>query len=301
MPDSKQLESLCSQAEIAFLRDEPLAGHCTFRIGGPADYFLLPKNTAQLRQAAQFCRESGMRSYFLGNGSNVLFRDEGFRGAVIDLSSMEEALRTDGCILTASAGCSLMRLCRFAQKNSLTGLEFAYGIPGTLGGAIYMNAGAYGGEIADVLLDAEVLLPDGTLHTAGAGNLQLSYRHSAIQEKGICVVSARLRLETGDAAHIAGVMEDFMSRRREKQPLDKPSAGSTFKRPEGAYAAALIEQCGLKGYRVGGAAISEKHSGFVVNLGGARCADVLQLCADVAAIVKEKTGYTLEKEIRVVE
>jgi UDP-N-acetylmuramate dehydrogenase len=300
MSDSKHLTALFEQAGITLLQEEPLARHCTFRIGGSADLFVRPADAAQLAAAVAACRENGVPYYLLGNGSNILFSDEGFRGAVIDLTGMDAPLRIDGCTITAPAGCSLINLCRFAQKNSLAGLEFAYGIPGTLGGAVFMNAGAYGGEISNVLLDAQVLRPDGSIVTAGAGELQLSYRHSAVEEKGLCVLSARLRLETGNSAHIAQNMEELMGRRRDKQPLDKPSAGSTFKRPEGAYAAALIDQCGLRGYRVGDAAVSEKHCGFVVNLGQATCADVLRLCDEVAGIVKEKTGYTLEKEIRVV-
>ena len=209
-------------------------------------------------------------------------------------------LLLDGNVITASAGCTLMQLCRFAQKNQLAGLEFAYGIPGTVGGAVYMNAGAYGGEMKDVVRDVTLLQKDGHIAKLSGSEMQFRYRHSILEDSGACVLHVCFALAPGDEKMISARMEELMARRREKQPLDKPSAGSTFKRPEGAFAAALIEQCGLRGYRVGGAAISEKHCGFVVNLGGASCADVLCLCRDVTEAVKGKTGYALEKEVRVV-
>ena len=194
----------------------------------------------------------------------------------------------------------LSSLCMAALENSLTGLEFAYGIPGTVGGAVYMNAGAYGGEMKDVLASVRYLTGEGEIVEVPAEQLDLRYRHSIFEENGGCILSAKFYLARGSASDIRAKMDDLMARRRDKQPLDKPSAGSTFKRPVGAFAAALIDQCGLRGYRHGGAAVSEKHCGFVVNLGGATCADVLALCDEVRAIVKEKTGYDLEKEIRVV-
>ncbi len=204
------------------------------------------------------------------------------------------------CNVTVGAGMKLSTLCNFALNHSCTGLEFAYGIPGTVGGAIYMNAGAYGGEMKDVLTSVEYLAADGNIVEVPAAELDLSYRHSIFEENGGCILSATFRLKKGDAASIKARMDELMQKRIDKQPLDKPSAGSTFKRPAGAFAAALIDQCGLRGYRHGGAAVSEKHCGFVVNLGGATCADVLALCDEVRSIVKEKTGYDLEKEIRVV-
>ena len=214
---------------------------------------------------------------------------------------MKTELTIDGTQVTAGAGLRLSALCTAALENSLAGLEFAYGIPGTVGGAVYMNAGAYGGEIKDVLTAVRYLTAEGEAVEAPAAELDLSYRHSVFEENGGCILSASFRLEQGDPAAIKARMNELMAKRVEKQPLDKPSAGSTFKRPAGAFAAALIDQCGLRGYRHGGAAVSDKHCGFVVNLGGATCADVLALCDEVRAIVKEKTGYDLEKEIRVVE
>lgn len=289
------------QASIPFKENEPLAAHCTFKIGGPAEVFVLPETEQQLCAAVALCKEQAVRYYLLGNGSNILFADAGYRGAVIDTTAMKTELTIDGTQVTAGAGLRLSALCTAALENSLAGLEFAYGIPGTVGGAVYMNAGAYGGEVKDVLTAVRYLTAEGETVEAPAAELDLSYRHSVFEENGGCILSASFRLEQGDPAAIKARMNELMAKRVEKQPLDKPSAGSTFKRPAGAFAAALIDQCGLRGYRHGGAAVSDKHCGFVVNLGGATCADVLALCDEVRAIVKEKTGYDLEKEIRVVE
>lgn len=291
--------------QLPFAQGEPLAPHTTFKIGGPAAFWCTPRDAKQLRRTLQLCRENGVRVYLLGNGSNTLFDDTGFDGAVIDmrgLSGMENSgLDTDVVRITAGAGQTLGRLCSKAQTLGLTGLEFACGIPGTVGGAVYMNAGAYGGEMKDVLQSVRYLTQDGDIVEAETAALDLSYRHSIFEENGGCILSAKFHLKRGDPDAIKARMNELMAKRVEKQPLDKPSAGSTFKRPAGAFAAALIDQCGLRGFRHGGAAVSEKHCGFVVNLGGATCADVLALCDEVRAIVKEKTGFDLEKEIRVVK
>lgn len=302
MPNYTALTAQLDALQIAWKANEPLAGHCTFKIGGPAAVYVQPVTDEQIRQTVDLCKKLSQRYYLLGNGSNVLFSDNGYDGVVIDLSCGEKAVEVteDGRVI-AAAGAQLSRVCLAALDASLTGLEFAYGIPGTVGGAVYMNAGAYGGEIVEVLKSVRVLTHDGLIETRNASQLDLSYRHSIFEQTGECVLSAEFQLMSGDAAEIRSKMDDLMGRRRDKQPLDKPNAGSTFKRPVGAFAGALIDQCGLRGYQVGGAAISEKHCGFVVNLGGATCADVLELCAQVADIVKEKTGYTLEKEIRVIE
>ena len=308
-------EPLCAAldaAGIAYTKNEILADHCTFRIGGPADLFLQPETDEQLCTSVSLCKEHGVKYYLLGNGSNILFEDAGYRGAVIDLMALKTGIGmkenipgeepdADYCSVTIGAGTKLSTLCNFALNHSCTGLEFAYGIPGTVGGAVYMNAGAYGGEMKDVLESVFYLNAAGDIVEADAAELDLSYRHSVFEENGGCILWATFRLKKGDPEAIKARMNELMARRLEKQPLDKPSAGSTFKRPVGAFAAALIDQCGLRGYRHGGAAVSEKHCGFVVNLGGATCADVLALCEEVRAIVKEKTGYDLEKEIRVVE
>ena len=329
----EQLKQLLTAAGIAYKENEPLAAHCTFKIGGPARLFVQPVDRAQLCRAVALCKAQGVRYYLLGNGSNILFADEGYNGAVLDISSMQDAVEVHGTQLTAGAGVRLSALCKTALEHGLTGLEFAYGIPGTVGGAVYMNAGAYGGEMKDVLTtvqyltaDGEVtvggavymnagayggemkdvlttvqyLTADGEVKEAAAAELDLRYRHSIFEENGGCILSAQFALAPGEPEAIRTKMDELMAKRLDKQPLDKPSAGSTFKRPAGAFAAALIDQCGLRGYRHGGASVSEKHCGFVVNLGGATCADVLALCEEVRAIVKEKTGYDLEKEIRVV-
>ena len=289
------------QAGIPFRENEPLAAHCTFKIGGPAQLFVQPQTEQQLCSAAALCKEQAVRYYLLGNGSNILFADEGFAGVVIDISALGSDIAVEGNMLTAGAGVRLVALCRAALEHGLSGLEFAYGIPGTVGGAVYMNAGAYGGEMKDVLTVVRYLTAEGKVVQASAAELDLSYRHSIFEENGGCILSAQFALQPGNAADIRAKMDELMAKRVDKQPLDKPSAGSTFKRPAGAFAAALIDQCGLRGFRHGGAAVSDKHCGFVVNLGGATCADVLALCDEVRAIVKEKTGYELEKEIRVVK
>ena len=294
------LQQALAAAGISYREGEPLAAHCTFRIGGPAELFVQPASEAQLCGAIALCRAHGVRYLLLGNGSNTLFADEGFCGAVIDLTAMKGEVEREGCVLRAGAGLRLGALCVAAQQAGLGGLEFAYGIPGTVGGAVYMNAGAYGGEMKDVLTSVRYLTAAGEVAAAPAAELDLGYRHSVFETNGGCILSAELRLTPADPAAIRARMEELMARRAEKQPLDKPSAGSTFKRPAGAYAGALIDQCGLRGYRHGGAAVSDKHCGFVVNLGGARCADVLALCDEVRAVVQAKTGYVLEKEIRVV-
>ena len=296
----EQLKQLLTAAGIAYKENESLATHCTFKIGGPARLFVQPADHAQLCRAVALCKAQSVRYYLLGNGSNILFADEGYDGAVLDISSMQDTVEVHGTQLTAGAGVRLSTLCKTALEHGLAGLEFAYGIPGTVGGAVYMNAGAYGGEMKDVLTTVQYLTAEGEVKEAAASELDLRYRHSVFEENGGCILSAQFALTPGEPEAIRAKMDELMAKRLDKQPLDKPSAGSTFKRPVGAFAAALIDQCGLRGYRHGGAAVSEKHCGFVVNLGGATCADVLALCEEVRTIVKEKTGYDLEKEIRVV-
>lgn len=309
----EQLKQQLRAEGIAYRENEPLAAHCTFKIGGPADVFARPETQEQLCRTIALCRECGVKYYLLGNGSNILFEDAGYRGVVIDTTALKMGIgilenvyhpgAAPGDVydaVAAGAGLKLSALCAAALENGLTGLEFAYGIPGTVGGAVYMNAGAYGGEMKDVLTTVRYLAAEGEVREVPAAELDLRYRHSIFEENSGCILSAQFHLQPGNAADIRAKMDELMAKRVEKQPLDKPSAGSTFKRPAGAFAAALIDQCGLRGYRHGGAAVSDKHCGFVVNLGGATCADVLALCDEVRAIVKEKTGYDLEKEIRVV-
>lgn len=297
----ERLKQQLQAEEIRFAENEPLSAHCTFKIGGPADVFVQPETEEQLCRVIALCKACDVKYYLLGNGSNILFADEGFSGVVIDVSALDAEIAVEDTVLTAGAGVRLAALCKAALKHGLSGLEFAYGIPGTVGGAVYMNAGAYGGEMKDVLDQVTYLTQEGQIVTEEAAKLDLAYRHSIFEENGGCILSAQFHLKRGDPEAIRARMNELMAKRVEKQPLDKPSAGSTFKRPAGAFAAALIDQCGLRGYRHGGAAVSEKHCGFVVNMGGATCADVLALCDEVRAVVKEKTGYELEKEIRVVK
>lgn len=286
--------------QIPFVEKEPLSRHTTFRIGGPAAVFCLPETPAQLLRALELCREYGVRTYLLGNGSNTLFADEGFDGAVICTVDLRAPITVTGTTVSAPAGASLAAVCREAQKAGLTGLEFAYGIPGTVGGAVYMNAGAYGGELKQVLSRVTFLDKDLRLETLPVEVLALGYRTSRFETDGGSILEAVFQLQPGDPQAIEAHMQELMARRREKQPLELPSAGSTFKRPEGAFAGQLIEQCGLRGFAVGGAAVSTKHCGFVVNTGGATCADVIRLTDEIQKIVEEKTGYRLSREIRVV-
>ena len=281
----------------------PLAAATTFRIGGPADLLIDAPDTTAAAAVIAACRQNGVPLFYLGNGSNLLVGDHGIRGVVLRLDARGKQPETlpDGT-LRCDAGLPLQKVCLFAKEHALTGLEFAYGIPGTVGGAVYMNAGAYGGEMADVIAGAEALDADGHPVTLSAEELALGYRHSALMERGeddrLLLTAVTLRLSPGNAGEIAARMTELLGRRREKQPLDYPSAGSFFKRPEGYFAGALIEGAGLKGYRVGGAAISDKHAGFVINCGGATAADVRQLCRDVQERILQKDGVRLEPEVR---
>ena len=301
------LRRALQQNALPFSEQEPLAAHTTFQIGGPAVFWCMPKDAVQLRSTLALCRANGARVYLLGNGSNTLFADEGYDGAVVDLRGlnfgpMAQAQPDGSTRLTAGAGLTLGRLCAAAQQQGLAGLAFACGIPGTLGGAVYMNAGAYGGEMKDVLENVTFLDSDLAERTLPAAELALGYRTSLFEQyPDWCILSATVRLQPGDSAAILAEMQDYLQRRKDKQPLEWPSAGSTFKRPQGAFAGKLIEDCGLRGFAVGGAQISEKHCGFVINRGGATCADVVRLTDQVKAIVLQKTGYTLEREIRVVK
>ena len=291
------LKNILSEDEI--LKDEPMKHHTTFRVGGPAEYYLRPKKE-QVAEVLRLCLTYQKEYLIIGNGSNLLVSDKGISGVVIEIGKQMDEITVDGTTIYAQAGAMLSKTAHAALEAGLTGMEFAAGIPGCVGGAVVMNAGAYGGEMKDVLASVRYLTGEGEIVEVPAEQLDLRYRHSIFEENGGCILSAKFHLARGNAADIRARMDDLMARRKDKQPLDKPSAGSTFKRPVGAFAAALIDQCGLRGYRHGGAAVSEKHCGFVVNLGGATCADVLALCDEVRAIVKEKTGYDLEKEIRVV-
>ena len=274
-----------------------MSAHTTFKIGGPADVFITVRDTDELCAAVKACRENGVPLMILGKGSNLLVSDAGIEGAVITLDGAFKELTVDGDTVTSGAGVALSKLCTTALENGLAGLEFAYGIPGTVGGAVYMNAGAYGGETKDVCIEATYLRPDGEIGVYTNAELDFSYRHSVFKENDNIILFAKYKLTPDDPSAIKARMDDFLNRRRTKQPLDYPSAGSVFKRPPGAFAGTLIEQCGLKGKTVGGAQVSEKHAGFIINVGGAVCDDVMNLVKLVQDTVKAETGYTLECEI----
>lgn len=289
------------KAGIPLAEQEPMTRRTTFGIGGPA-LLLRPRSRAELQAAMTLCREAGEEPFILGRGSNLLVSDSGISRPVIQLDGDFTAITREGNTLRCGAGASLIAVCRAAAENSLSGIEWGYGIPGSLGGGVYMNAGAYGGELRDVLTEVTFLDEAGEYRTLPAAELSLSYRHSIFEDRpGTVIVEAVLTLTPGDPATIRAAMEDYMSRRREKQPLEYGSAGSTFKRPVGNYASALVDQCGLKGLSVGGAEVSRKHAGFIINRGGATAADVRELIAEVQRIVREKTGYTLECEIKFIE
>ena len=277
---------------------EPMKKHTTFRIGGPADYYLCPHSTEELQKILQICRENKLEFFILGNGSNLLVSDKGYRGVVIQLWKNFSDIETEDNTITVKAGTLLSKVAAEALEESLTGMEFASGIPGTMGGAVMMNAGAYGGEMKDIIREVTVLTREGELLTLSKEEMNFGYRTSVVKEKGYVVISAVLQLRKGDREEIRKVMDELKERRVTKQPLDMPSAGSTFKRPEGYFAGKLIMEAGLRGFSVGGAQISEKHCGFVVNKGDATAADVLGLIGEVQKRVQEKFGVALEPEVK---
>lgn len=277
-----------------------MSNHTSFKIGGNARVFVIPKSADEIASVIKECNRLSVRYLTIGNGSNLLVDDDGIDACVIMLGKdFADIKLLDNNIIYAEAGASLTKLCRFALDNELTGLEFAYGIPGSCGGAAFMNAGAYGGEMKDVLFRCDHVDKDGNIASLSYDALELSYRHSAYYHNGCTVIGLYMKLEKGNKDEIKAKMDDLIGRRKDKQPLEYPSAGSTFKRPEGYFAGALIEECNLKGASVGGAQVSEKHAGFVINKGNATCKDVLDLCQKVSKTVYDNTGVTLEMEIRV--
>lgn len=295
-PIIEALNAMARQDQI--LMDEPMSRHTTFRVGGPADVMFLPESPEQVVAAIEAAKAARMPCMVIGNGSNLLVRDGGIRGLVIALGEGMAAIDRAGNEITAWAGASLARVSAYAQAAGLSGLEFASGIPGTLGGGCAMNAGAYGGQLSDVLVDAEVYM-DGRVQTLTRDDMQMGYRTTRPLREGGIVLSARFKLTPDDPAAIAERMRDLNARRRDKQPLNYPSAGSTFKRPEGYFAGALIEQAGLKGRSVNGAQVSEKHAGFIVKPGEASAADIIELIGIVQGEVRAKFGVELEPEVRI--
>lgn len=280
------------------LEAEPMSRHTTFRIGGPADWFVTPKNTEEIRALTGVCKEGKIPYFILGNGSNLLVSDNGYQGVIIQLYRNFGQITLEGNEIKAQSGALLSGIAAMARDASLTGFEFAGGIPGTLGGAVVMNAGAYGGEMKDVLKEVTVLTPEGEIVTLQADELQMGYRTSVVKEAGYIVLEAVISLKEGNPEEIKNRMQELAAMRSSKQPLSYPSAGSTFKRPEGYFAGKLIMDSGLRGYQVGGAQVSEKHCGFVINAGNATAKDVTTLMADVQRIVMEKFGVKLEPEVK---
>ncbi len=292
----KKLIEIAGSGQVC--TDEPMKQHTTFRIGGRADYFVSPTETEQIRKVIELCRRENMPWYVIGNGSNLLVSDHGFRGVIIRLFKNYAGLRIEGEQIFVQAGALLSRTANAALQEGLTGFEFAAGIPGTIGGAMVMNAGAYGGEMKDITESVTVLTPEGELLTLKREELEMGYRTSLIARKGYLVLEAVLKLTRGNQEQIKEKMADLRQRRISKQPLEYPSAGSTFKRPQGYFAGKLIMDAGLCGFQVGGAQVSEKHCGFVVNTGDATAEDVLELIRQVSAKVRALEGVTLEPEVR---
>ena len=280
------------------LEMEPMSEHTTFEVGGPADLYVIPEDFDEVRDVLRACDEAGARRFVLGRGSDLLVSDEGYRGVVVAVADGLTGVSVDGEEMTCQAGVDLREASEMACELGLTGLEFACGIPGSVGGACFMNAGAYGGCTADVLKCARVLMPDGSQVTLGVDELDLGYRHSRVHDEGLVVLSATFALEKGDPEKIRATMDDLTRQREEKQPLELPSAGSTFKRPEGYFAGKLIMDAGLQGFQVGGAAVSKKHAGFVVNVGGATAADVHAVIEHVQDEVERQVGVRLQPEVR---
>ena len=278
--------------------EEAMSQHTTFKIGGPADYFLMPDKGEDVGRVIKICKEKEIPYFILGNGSNLLVGDGGYRGAVIQIYRNMSSVTVEGNEITAQAGALLSAVAAAAKNASLTGFEFAGGIPGTIGGAVVMNAGAYGGEMKDVLTEVTVMNVEGDIFTLPTEELELGYRTSIIKTAGYIVLEAKIRLKEGDPEVIRETMKDLTIRRTTKQPLEYPSAGSTFKRPEGYFAGKLIMDSGLAGYQVGGAQVSEKHCGFVINAGDATARDVRTLMDNVRDIVYKKYGVTLEPEVK---
>lgn len=292
----QKLQKLLLQDQI--LIDEPLTSYTTFRIGGPASFLILPKNTEEVINIVRLCQELDYPYYVMGNGSNLLVSDKGYQGAVIKLSQAYGNIDIKEGIVRAQSGVLLSKLANEIAERGLAGFEFAAGIPGTLGGAVTMNAGAYGGEIKQTIISATVLNKAGEVLTLSREELSLGYRKSIIQEQNMIVLEAAFGFKSGNANEIRSLINELNEKRRDKQPLEYPSAGSTFKRPEGHFAGKLIMDSGLRGYKVGNAQVSEKHCGFVINKGGATAVEVKALIGEIIQIVHDKCGVTLEPEVK---
>ena len=296
-----KIYKLAESLKCEVFLNEPLSHHSTFRIGGKAEVFIRPNELSQLKEIIKYCNEDNIKYVVIGNGSNILFKDEGFEGAVINISSrMENISIKNETEIRVSAGTTLAKLAYFVMHHSLTGLEFCFGIPGTVGGAVFMNAGAYDKEIKDVIISSSYIDKNGNEGILSKNKMNLGYRYSCYKDNEYIITEARFGLSFGDKNEIKAKMDSLMERRRSKQPLDLPNVGSIFKRPKGNFAGTLIQECGLKGKSIGGAMVSEKHAGFIVNTGGATANDVIELINFVRKEVFEKTGYDLEPEVRII-
>lgn len=285
---------------IVVLENEPMSSHTSFKTGGNADIFIKADRAENIIKAVKILENENIPYFIMGNGSNLLVSDKGIEGAVIEIGSLMNNITVNGDKIYAEAGALLSSLSAAAADNSLTGLEFASGIPGSVGGAVFMNAGAYDGEIKNVIVSARVITREGNIITLSKDELDLSYRHSVIEERGLIVIGAEFKLMPGCQDEIRKKMADFASRRREKQPLNYPSAGSTFKRPEGYFAGKLIEESGLKGKKIGGAQVSEKHAGFIINTGNANSSDISALIDCCIETVYNKFGVVMKPEVRII-
>lgn len=294
-------EELCKiVSEDQILKDEPMDKHTTFRAGGKADYLVMPSNEEQVRDLVLLLKKKNVPYYVMGNGSNLLVRDQGFKGVIIQIARKMNQIRVEGETIYAQAGALLSKIAAQALGEGLTGFEFASGIPGTLGGAVMMNAGAYGGEMKQVIVNACVLTSAGEIAVIPADLMELGYRTSVFAKNQDIILSAQLKLEYGNEAVIREYMDELKEQRVSKQPLEYPSAGSTFKRPEGYFAGKLIQDAGLRGFQVGGAQVSEKHCGFVINKDHATATDILSLMEQVSDKVEEKFGVRLEPEVKII-
>ena len=293
------IENFLIENKIKYLKDESLKKHTTFKVGGKADFVVSPSNLSVLSKLIKYLNENGIKYYFLGNGSNVIFNDQGFKGVIIKSQGFNDC-SFDGNKAYFGAGVSMTYAAKLCGEKGLSGIEFCYGIPGNIGGGIFMNAGAYGGEISQNIVYVKYLDENGDPQTICKADCNFGYRHSCFMEKKRFILGAEFELIPQPKDEIISFMEDIMKRRIEKQPLDKPSAGSSFKRPEGYFAAALIDECGLKGKSIGGASVSEKHAGFIVNNGGATCRDIVRLADLVSDTVYKEKGVRIEKEMIIV-
>lgn len=295
----QQLIDIAQSQDCKVLLNEPMSNHTSFKIGGPADVFINIASDSALISVLKFCKQNSIPYFIIGNGSNLLVNDDGIRGVCIKLNYKKDVIKlVDETTIICKANVSLSKLCKFALDNSLSGLEFAWGIPGSVGGAVFMNAGAYSGEIKDVILSCSHIDSDGNAGFFLKNQLDLSYRHSIYSELNYVITAAKFQLKRDNPVFISGRMDDFMNKRRSKQPLDFPSAGSIFKRPSGYFTGSLIEKCGLKGKSIGGAMVSNKHAGFIINTGNATCKDVVDLITLIQNTIYNEKGINLECEVK---